>query len=107
MDYTSHWLVYNLPPTITGLPENLAPIDPLPSGVRQGRNDFNRTGYMGAAVELGAVQRFLFQLYALNAKILAHPGMTKTELIREMESHVVARGRLIGNVSLAVTVASA
>src|ERR1041384_7132 len=41
-----HWVLYNPPPTATGLPEAVAPAA-LPPGTREGTNDWNRTGYGG------------------------------------------------------------
>src|SRR5260370_33744394 len=45
-----HWVLYNLPGTAAGVPENVAKTDQLPNlgGALQGRNDFRRPGYGGA-----------------------------------------------------------
>lgn len=42
-----HWVLYDLPATDRELPEGVAPKGTLPSGARQGRNDFGKTGYGG------------------------------------------------------------
>jgi Raf kinase inhibitor-like YbhB/YbcL family protein len=36
-----HWVLYDLPPTLTGLPEATKT---APAGAREGRNDWKRTG---------------------------------------------------------------
>lgn len=91
-----HWIVYNVPGTANGLPERLPVQDPLPNGARQGLNDFNRSGYTGPMALAAGTHRYLFQVFALNAMIPAKASMTRPELIRAIESHVISRGRLIG-----------
>lgn len=93
-----HWLLYNLPGTALELPENLPPIDPLPSGARQGLNDFHRTDYTGPVFPASGSQRLLFQVYALNAMLPARAGMTKSVLMRAMESRIIARARLVASI---------
>src|SRR4029453_12315133 len=39
-----HWVLYDLPPTVAGLPEA---VTDLPAGTREGKNDWGRTGYGG------------------------------------------------------------
>ena len=41
-----HWVLYDLPPTADGLPEDAA-ARALPAGSREGLNDWKRTGYGG------------------------------------------------------------
>ena len=38
-----HWVVYDLPPSASGLPEGVTEGE-LPAGTRQGTNDWKRTG---------------------------------------------------------------
>ena len=43
-----HWVLYNIPPDVTGLPEGVpTTTNVLPDGTTQGSNDFKRTGYGG------------------------------------------------------------
>lgn len=39
-----HWLVYNIPPAVGGLPENLERSDSLADGSKQGKNTFLKAG---------------------------------------------------------------
>ncbi len=52
-----HWLLYNLPPSAAGLPENVASGD-LPPGTLQGKNDWKRTGYGGLCPPIGRHRYF-------------------------------------------------
>src|SRR5574337_1662276 len=57
-----HWVLYDIAPTATGLPEGGLP---LPQGAREGLNDWHRTGWGGPCPPLGR-HRYFFKLYALD-----------------------------------------
>lgn len=87
-----HWVLYNLPPSTTSLAEAARE---LPSGTREGLNDWKRTGWGGPCPPIGR-HRYFFKLYALDRALpdLGHPN--KARLEKEMEGHVVAKGELVG-----------
>lgn len=89
-----HWLLYNLPPEIRRLPEDLARAD-LPPGCLQGRNDWGRVGYGGPCPPHGC-HRYRHRLYALDALLpdLRHPARAALEAA--MAGHVLARAELVG-----------
>jgi Raf kinase inhibitor-like YbhB/YbcL family protein len=89
-----HWVLYNLPPSNQKLPEGVSSPD-LPSGTRQGLNDWNRTGYGGPCPPVGR-HRYVHKLYALDIMLPDLNEPTKAELEAAMEGHVLARGELIG-----------
>jgi Raf kinase inhibitor-like YbhB/YbcL family protein len=91
-----HWLIYNLPPTTTGLSEDVPKSPELPNGAKQGLNDFKRLGYGGPAPPPGKPHRYFFKLYALDVRPDLKPGLTKKELLKAMEGHVLAEGQLMG-----------
>ena len=90
-----HWVIFNIPPDTTGLSENIPPERVLESGARQGRNDFGNIGYGGPCPPRGT-HRYYFKLYALDKKVDLEPGVTKDELLKAMEGHVLAEGKLMG-----------
>ena len=90
-----HWVIFNIPPDTTGLSENIPPERVLESGTRQGRNDFGNIGYGGPCPPRGT-HRYYFKLYALDKKVDLEPGATKDELLKAMEGHILAEGRLMG-----------
>src|SRR5690348_7136437 len=60
-----HWVIYKLPPTLTGLPENVPKDKKLaqPGGALQGSNDFKKFGYGGPAPPRGhGVHHYRFHL---------------------------------------------
>jgi hypothetical protein len=91
-----HWVIYDLPPSAAGLSEDVPKSPELASGVRQGVNDFKRLGYGGPAPPPGRPHRYFFKLYALDLKPGLKPGLTKKELLKAMEGHVLAEGQLMG-----------
>jgi Raf kinase inhibitor-like YbhB/YbcL family protein len=89
-----HWVLYNLPPDSSGLPEAVSSRD-LPAGTLEGLNDWQRTGYGGPCPPIGR-HRYFHKLYALDA-VLADLGKpTKGEVERAMRAHVLASAELVG-----------
>jgi Raf kinase inhibitor-like YbhB/YbcL family protein len=88
-----HWVLYNLPPDTTGLPEAVAP-RALPEGTREGINDWKRTGYGGPCPPIGR-HRYFHKLYALDTK-LALDRPTKAQLEAAMKGHILAEAVLMG-----------
>ncbi len=86
-----HWVLYNLSPHLTGLPEAAA----LPPGAAAGINDFGRTRYGGPCPPIGR-HRYFFKLYALDTVLpdLGHAG--KGEVEQAMAGHVLAQAVLMG-----------
>lgn len=89
-----HWVLYNIPPSATGLPERVKPQD-LPSGTEEGLNDWKRTGYGGPCPPIGR-HRYFHKLYALDVVLPDLGKPTKKDLEKAMEGHVFARAELIG-----------
>ncbi len=89
-----HWVLYNIPPDTSGLPEGAGAAD-LPAGTREGVNDWHRTGYGGPCPPIGR-HRYFEKLYALDTVLpdLAKP--TKAALEKAMHGHVLAQQELVG-----------
>lgn len=92
-----HWVIYNLPPDTTALPE-AADVGSLPAGARNGKNDWQRIGYGGPCPPVGR-HRYFFKLYALDTRLpeLANPD--KKALERAIQGHVLAESVLMGTYS--------
>lgn len=91
-----HWVLFNLPPDLMGLPENVPPQATLENGARQGRNDFGKHGYGGPAPPRGKPHRYFFKLYALDTVLTLAAGASKPQLLAAMEDHVLAEGQCLG-----------
>ena len=89
-----HWVLYNLPPTATGLKEGVKPSE-LPAGTREGLNDWKRTGYGGPCPPAGR-HRYFHKLYALDTNLPDLGKATKSNVEQAMKKHVLAEAVLIG-----------
>ena len=89
-----HWVLYNLPPSATGLPEAVASTA-LPAGTVEGLNDWGRTGYGGPCPPIGR-HRYFHKLYALDIVLPKLGKPTKTALEKAMQGHILAQAELIG-----------
>jgi Raf kinase inhibitor-like YbhB/YbcL family protein len=89
-----HWVVYNLPPTLEGLPGAVTAED-LPAGAREGLNDWKQTGYRGPCPPVGR-HRYYHKLYALDCVLADEGAITKADLERRMVGHVLAKAELVG-----------
>ena len=87
-----HWVLINLPPSISGLSEAASP---LPSGALSGLNDWQRTGYGGPCPPIGR-HRYFFKLYALDARLALRGRPTKADVEQAMRGHVLAEAVLMG-----------
>jgi len=93
-----HWVVYDLPPSLRGLPSGIARDGALadPKGARQGINDFGRIGWGGPCPPPGKPHRYYFRIYALDVPAGLAPGATRSELERAMKGHVLAQAEMHG-----------
>jgi hypothetical protein len=90
-----HWVIFNIPPDITSLPEGVPPGQVLDNGAIQGMNDSRQVGY-GSPCPPGGVHRYFFKVYALDSKISLRQGATKMDLEDAMKGHVLGQGQLMG-----------
>jgi hypothetical protein len=91
-----HWVLYDLPASERELPEGVAPEDTLPSGARQGRNDFRKIGYGGPCPPRGPAHRYYFKLYALDRMLALPAGATRAQVDRSMRGHVLTEADVMG-----------
>ncbi len=89
-----HWVLYNLPPDTSGLPEAVSP-SALPAGTREGTNDWKRTGYGGPCPPIGR-HRYFHKLYALDVVLPDLGAATKPQVEAAMQGHVLAQAELMG-----------
>jgi Raf kinase inhibitor-like YbhB/YbcL family protein len=98
MDVT-HWLIWNIPGTATGLKEGVAQGE-LPDGSRQ--VSLRANGYMGPGAPAGPYHHYTFELYALDTKLDVAQGTpqeaanTRVAVVNAMEGHVLGKAVLVG-----------
>jgi Raf kinase inhibitor-like YbhB/YbcL family protein len=89
-----HWVLYGIPPAVTGLPEAVKS-SALPPGTREGVNDWKRSGYGGPCPPIGR-HRYFHKLYALDTVLPDLNRPDKGALEKAMQGHVLAQAVLLG-----------
>jgi Raf kinase inhibitor-like YbhB/YbcL family protein len=93
-----HWLVFNIPASVTSLAAN-AGASATPGGGVTGYSDFGVHTYGGPCPPPGdKPHRYIFTVSALDVPALtgAGPGTTYATLTFLMRGHVLAQGRITG-----------
>lgn len=57
-----HWVIFNIPASQLSVPANVPKTDTVVGGIRQGKNDFRKTGYGGPCPPSGKPHRYYFKL---------------------------------------------
>lgn len=82
-----HWVVYNIEPTLF-IFQGMSP-------GTEGLNDFGMVNYGGPCPPSGT-HRYFHKLYALDAELNLKAGLTKQELEKAMQGHILDKAELIG-----------
>jgi Raf kinase inhibitor-like YbhB/YbcL family protein len=92
-----HWVIYNIDPSLKGLPEGI-PKTEFVSGIGlQGVNSFGKIGYGGPCPPRGSTHRYIFRIYALKETVQLGPGASRNDLLRAMEGKIIAVGETTVN----------
>ncbi|MER3496539.1 MAG: YbhB/YbcL family Raf kinase inhibitor-like protein [Armatimonadota bacterium] len=95
----AHWLVANIPATMTSLPLDVSRT-PAPSALGGG---IQGTGYAGVLGYFGPkpptkdpAHAYHFQVMALDTNLDLKPGFTRAELTDKVKGHVIGKGEIVG-----------
>jgi Raf kinase inhibitor-like YbhB/YbcL family protein len=94
-----HWVLYDLPPSVSSLPESVPRMPRLPEfgGALQGRNSRGTVGYFGPHPPKGdPAHHYHFEVFAVDILPNLDPAATATAVLATITGHVVARGELVG-----------
>jgi Raf kinase inhibitor-like YbhB/YbcL family protein len=99
-DDTLHWMLWNIPATVTALHERAPSMAQLPDGTRQ----ISATGpyYRGpGAAAAGPAHHYVFELYALDTMVDvpavgASPAQTRGSVLQGMAGHVRGKAVYVG-----------
>jgi Raf kinase inhibitor-like YbhB/YbcL family protein len=96
-DDVLHWAIYNIPGSATGLPAAIPVKAQLDDGSMQINNITGMPGFMGPCPPAPTVHHYIFEIYALSAKLDPLPAATsRLDLIKAMGPKIVAKGVYTG-----------
>jgi Raf kinase inhibitor-like YbhB/YbcL family protein len=91
-DDVLHWIAWNIPASANGIPEGK-----LPEGSVTGKNLMGQNVYMGPGAPAGPrYHHYVFELYALNAKLDLPETASRAELLAAMKGKTVAKAAYVG-----------
>lgn len=88
-----HWLLYNIPPGISSLPEGAG--SNMPPGIQAAKNSWGRNDYGGPCPPSGT-HRYFFKLYALDTVLDIPRSAGKRELEAAMQGHILDTAEIMG-----------
>lgn len=93
----THWVLYDLPPTLTEIPSGAYNDAKFPLGGLEGNNGRGELGFTPSCPPPGAPHHYTFTLYAVNAPSLGlAPGATRAEVLAALKGKIVAETQLVG-----------
>ena len=90
-----HWVYYDLPNELRGLPEGVASTETASIGGTEGKNGTGNSGYTGPCPPSGT-HHYVFRLFALDSKLEAGEGLTEKKLLEAIKGHDLATGEFTG-----------
>ena len=100
-----HWIVWNIPGTAAGLPENVPHGAELPDGMRQISASGPQYRGPGAAAN-GPLHHYTIEVYALDTKVDVTPSTnaqpvtaaieTRANVMKAMQGHVLGKAVYVG-----------
>ena len=96
-DDVLHWLVFNIPGTLTELPEGVPAESKMSDGTVQCKNQGGVVGYRGpGAPAVGPHHHYTFELFALDTKLDLSPDATRPDVLKAIDGHILGKGVLVG-----------
>ncbi|MFD2933000.1 YbhB/YbcL family Raf kinase inhibitor-like protein [Spirosoma flavum] len=102
-DDNLHWLVWNIPGTLTGLPEG------IPGGAQLADGSYQvnllTPSYRGpGAAASGPLHHYVFEIYALDTKLDVKPSTegaekgleTRSNVLKALQGHVLGKAAYVG-----------
>jgi Raf kinase inhibitor-like YbhB/YbcL family protein len=92
----THWIIWDISASATGLSEGEAKQQFLPDASAQGKNSFGNFGYNGPNPPAGKVHHYIFKVYALDTLTLGKVTSSASDFDSLLKGHVLASGQLTG-----------
>ena len=89
----SHWIIWNISPNISEIPENS-----IPENCLEGKTDFGEIGYGGPAPP-DKEHRYVFKLYAIKSILPNLQGSSINEIENSIQDKILEKTELYGKFS--------
>jgi hypothetical protein len=97
LDDVTHWMIFNIPGTATGLAAGVAGDAKLADGSIQLKNTMGRVGYTGPGMgAAGPYHHYTFELYALDTKLDLTDAASRADVLKAADGHILAKAVLAG-----------
>ena len=95
-----HWVLFNLPPHLEGIPEGVPSDAELIGGGVHGRNSYGDPGYLGPCPSGQDPHRYRFTVFALDQMLLLDSSADKQALFNALTGHILGNDRYEGTYPL-------
>jgi Raf kinase inhibitor-like YbhB/YbcL family protein len=93
-----HWIIYNIPGTVTHLQQAVPVQATLENGAQQAKNVRGQNGYVGPKPPAGQTHTYHFEIFALNSYLHVDPANADRKAVLDaMRNHVISTGEFAGN----------
>jgi Raf kinase inhibitor-like YbhB/YbcL family protein len=96
MSDVTHWIVWNIPATVTQLPEGVAASPKMDDGAIQGKNIRGVNGYQGPCPPPGKPHHYTFELYVLDTTLDLGPDASRADVLKAMDGHIIGKAVYVG-----------
>jgi len=87
----THWVLFNILPQLKQIEENATP-----PGSLQEKNGAGSSKYTGPCPPPGKIHHYYFKLFALDTILDLKEGISKADLERSIQAHILAQTSLVG-----------
>ena len=93
-----HWMMINIPATVTSLDENISNSSSVPKGAKELVNSFGKSGYGGPQPPAGSGKhQYVATIYAMNAEKIDLSGhLSEKELLKNISQAIMDKASLTG-----------
>jgi Raf kinase inhibitor-like YbhB/YbcL family protein len=91
-----HWIIFDIPPSVTSMPEGVPPTAKTSFGATQGQNGRGETGYTGPCPPPGKDHHYHFRLYALDDNLNLTSDADAAQVESAMRGHILGQTELVG-----------
>lgn len=93
-----HWVIYNIPSSMTSLDQDIPTQAHLEFGAEQGKNVRGSAGYVGPKPPAGQTHPYHFEVFALNTKLNLDPANADRQaVVNAMKGNVLASGEIVAS----------